>query len=169
VTADWGVLPDRYGDARLIGRAAWARSSWPRTARSAAGWRSRSSPSGFAQDESLRTRFTREALAAARLSTHPHVVTIFDVGEWRERPFIVMECLSGGTLAERAREKQIARRQALAWLEQTSQALDAAHAEGIVHRDVKPATRPCLTSTAPSNSRAKGRPSPPPRSSATPN
>jgi hypothetical protein len=50
----------------------------------------------FAQDESLRTRFTREALAAARLSTHPHVVTIFDVGEWRERPFIVMEYLSGG-------------------------------------------------------------------------
>jgi tetratricopeptide (TPR) repeat protein len=93
----------------------------------------------FARDEGFRRRFRREALAAARLSGHPHVVTIYDVGEWRERPFIVMEYLPGGTLAERARAGIVPREQALAWLEQAAAALDAAHAEGIVHRDVKPA------------------------------
>jgi len=45
----------------------------------------------YARDESLRARFTREALAAARLSGEPGTVTIFDVGEWGGRPFIVME------------------------------------------------------------------------------
>jgi hypothetical protein len=57
----------------------------------------------FASDSQLRDRFKREALTAARLSSHPHVVTIFDVGEWEGRPFIVMEYLPGGTLAERTR------------------------------------------------------------------
>src|SRR6476469_992356 len=45
---------------------------------------------GYANDPALRWRVTREALAAARLSNHAHTVTIFDVGEWRERPYIVM-------------------------------------------------------------------------------
>jgi eukaryotic-like serine/threonine-protein kinase len=93
----------------------------------------------FARDDGLRRRFRREALAAARLSGHPHVVTIYDVGEWRDRPFIVMEYLPGGTLAERARAGRVQPDQALVWLEQAATALDAAHAEGIVHRDVKPA------------------------------
>ena len=93
----------------------------------------------FARDDGLRRRFRREALAAARLSGHPHVVTIYDVGEWRDRPFIVMEYLPGGTLAERARAGRVAHDQALVWLEQAATALDAAHAESIVHRDVKPA------------------------------
>ena len=53
----------------------------------------------FADDESCRRRFKREALAAARLSGHPHVVTIYDVGEWEGRPFIVMQLLSEGTVA----------------------------------------------------------------------
>ena len=58
----------------------------------------------YARDESLRARFTREALAAARLSAEPTAVTIFDVGEWRDRPFIVMEYLGGGSLEERLKE-----------------------------------------------------------------
>jgi eukaryotic-like serine/threonine-protein kinase len=93
----------------------------------------------FARDEGFRRRFRREALTAARLSGHPHVVTIFDVGEWQDRPFIVMEYLPGGSLAERARAGNVPRDQALLWLEEAAAALDSAHAEGIVHRDVKPA------------------------------
>jgi serine/threonine protein kinase len=93
----------------------------------------------FASDENVRARFTNEALTAARLSGHPHIVTIFDVGEWNGRPFIVMEYLPGGTLAERTRRERVQPRQALTWLEQAAGALDAAHREAIVHRDVKPA------------------------------
>jgi eukaryotic-like serine/threonine-protein kinase len=92
----------------------------------------------FADDDALRRRFKREALTAARLSGAPHVVTIFDVGEWEGRPFIVMEHLPGGSLAERARSAPVGHEQALAWLAQAALALDAAHAEGVVHRDIKP-------------------------------
>src|SRR5919201_3451411 len=58
----------------------------------------------YARDEAVRRRFTREALAAARLSGEAHTVTIFDVGEWNDRPFIVMEYLSGGSLDDRVKK-----------------------------------------------------------------
>ena len=93
----------------------------------------------FARDEAVRARFTREALAAARLSGHPHIVTIFDVGEAEGRPFIVMEYLAGGTVAERIHRGRVERRLATRWLAEAAEALDDAHREGIVHRDVKPA------------------------------
>ena len=94
----------------------------------------------YADDEAVRGRFTREARAAARLSQAPSTVTIFDVGEHEGRPYIVMEYLSGGSLAERlAQEGAQPPGRALAWLAQTAAALDAAHANGVVHRDVKPA------------------------------
>jgi serine/threonine-protein kinase len=93
----------------------------------------------FARDEGLRSRFTREALAAARLSSEPGVVTIYDVGEWEGRPFIVMEYLAGGTLGARARSRPVHPEVVVDWLAQIAHALDAAHARGIVHRDVKPA------------------------------
>jgi hypothetical protein len=93
----------------------------------------------YAQDESVRGRFSREALAAARLSGRPHVITIFDVGEWQDRPYIVMEYLGGGSLDDAIREQgAVEPGQAVEWLEQAGAALDAAHAEGVVHRDVKP-------------------------------
>jgi serine/threonine protein kinase len=92
----------------------------------------------YARDESLRARFTREALAAARLSAEPSTITIFDVGEWRGRPFIVMEHLEGGSLEDRLRDGTPSTVQALDWLEQAAAALDAAHRNGVVHRDVKP-------------------------------
>jgi tRNA A-37 threonylcarbamoyl transferase component Bud32 len=93
----------------------------------------------YARDASIRARFKREALAAARLSGEPSTVTIFDVGEWQERPFIVMEHLSGGSLEEHLRRiGSPATGEALSWLEQAAAALDAAHRGGVVHRDVKP-------------------------------
>src|SRR3954466_5058662 len=57
----------------------------------------------YSRDDAIRQRFTREALAAARLSGEPHIVTVFDVGEHAERPFIVMEYLAGGSLQEAIR------------------------------------------------------------------
>src|SRR5207247_10753720 len=92
----------------------------------------------YARDEALRARFKREALAAARLSGEPGTVTIFDVGEWHERPFIVMEFLGGGSLEDRLREGAPPIDDALTWIEQAAAALDAAHPQGVVHRDVKP-------------------------------
>jgi eukaryotic-like serine/threonine-protein kinase len=94
----------------------------------------------YAQDGAVRRRFTREALAAARLSGEPNIVTIFDVGEHNERPYIVMELLGGGSLDDVLGERGAqSPEQVLTWLEQTARALDAAHAKGVVHRDVKPA------------------------------
>jgi serine/threonine-protein kinase len=94
----------------------------------------------YAPDAGIRERFKREGLAAARLSGQPGAVTIFDVGEWEGRPFIVMEHLAGGSLEQRIRQEGAQPPgRALAWLEQAATALDAAHARGIVHRDVKPA------------------------------
>jgi eukaryotic-like serine/threonine-protein kinase len=94
----------------------------------------------YAGDEAIRARFTREALAAARLSNAPSTVTIFDVGEHDDHPYIVMEFLAGGSLADRlARDGAQPIGRSLDWLGQAAGALDAAHASGVVHRDVKPA------------------------------
>jgi eukaryotic-like serine/threonine-protein kinase len=93
----------------------------------------------YASQEDARARFRREALAAARLSAAPNVVTVFDVAEHRGRPLIVMEYLEGGSVYERMRDARIPRETALAWLEQVAVAIDRAHENGVVHRDVKPA------------------------------
>ncbi len=93
----------------------------------------------FAREPESRARFQREALAAARLSGRRNVVTVFDVGEHRGRPLIVMEYLDGGSIFDRLERGQVTREQALEWLTQTATALDHAHSHGIVHRDVKPA------------------------------
>jgi serine/threonine protein kinase len=94
----------------------------------------------FAADVSVRERFTREALAAARFSSEPNMVTIFDVGEHAGRPYIVMEYLSGGSLdTVLRRDGPPPPERAFTWLEQAGRALDVAHREGVVHRDVKPA------------------------------
>jgi tRNA A-37 threonylcarbamoyl transferase component Bud32 len=94
----------------------------------------------YAHDESVRERFTREALSAARLSGEPNTVTIYDVGEHGDRPYIVMEYLGGGSLDDLLRSDGAQRpERVFTWLEEAARALDAAHREGVVHRDVKPA------------------------------
>jgi eukaryotic-like serine/threonine-protein kinase len=94
----------------------------------------------YAQDKSVRERFTREAQAAARLSGEPNTVTIYDVGEHDDRPYIVMEYLSGGSLDDLLQSGGAQRPQRVfGWLEEAARALDVAHREGVVHRDVKPA------------------------------
>jgi eukaryotic-like serine/threonine-protein kinase len=93
----------------------------------------------YADDDGVRQRFTREALAAARLSGSPNTVTIFDVGDWNDRPYIVMELAAGGTLEDRLKAGGAQQpSDVLRWLADAAGALDAAHEAGIVHRDVKP-------------------------------
>ncbi len=95
--------------------------------------------SHLSEDERARLRFEREARAAAGLSTHPHVVTIYDVGEHDGRAFMVMELMRGGTVADRLKAgRAIADETALRWLREAAGALDAAHEAGVVHRDIKP-------------------------------
>ena len=92
----------------------------------------------LARDEDLRRRFVREARLAARLS-HPNVVRIFDVGEDQGRPFIAMEYVEGETLAELlARRGRLPPAEVARLGVQVCAALAAAHAAGLVHRDVKP-------------------------------
>ena len=92
------------------------------------------------EDERARRRFAREARTAAGLSSHPNVVTIYDVGEHEGKSFIVMELVGGGTVGDRLRAgEEIPRHTALRWLGEAASALDAAHDAGVVHRDVKPA------------------------------
>src|SRR5439155_977407 len=94
----------------------------------------------YAADSDAAARFQREARAAARVSDHPHVVTIYDIGEHEGAAFIVMEYFPGGTVADRLRSGEpIPRPTAVRWLDEAASALDHAHRAGIVHRDVKPA------------------------------
>jgi len=94
----------------------------------------------YASDDELHARFLREARTAASLSGEPNVIVIHDVGETRKSlPFIVMELVPGGTVADRLRHGRVPVEQALEWVEQAAAALDRAHERGIVHRDVKPA------------------------------
>jgi len=94
----------------------------------------------LAGDPVMRERFAREAALAGRLGAHPHVVTAHEAGEWQQRPYVVFEYMPGGSLADQLRDNGAPKRaQAMQWLAQAADALDYAHAEKVVHRDVKPA------------------------------
>ena len=140
VRKDMG-LPERYAALRHIASGGMA-SVW--CARDRALGRNvaiKLLAERFADDDDANERFVREARAAARLSGHPNVVMIYDVGETEVdgRAFIVMEFLAGGTVADALRVDSVRRVHAVKWLNEAASALDYAHSRGVLHRDIKPA------------------------------
>ncbi|HVS01795.1 MAG TPA: serine/threonine-protein kinase, partial [Thermoanaerobaculia bacterium] len=95
-------------------------------------------PAAVAQEPARLQRFEREARAVGRLD-HPNLLTIHDVGSHQGAPYLVCELLEGQTLRQRLEAGALPLREALGYGSQIAQGLAAAHEQGVVHRDVKPA------------------------------
>jgi len=92
-------------------------------------------------DDTSRTRIQREAQAMGRLGSHPHIVTVFDLGQQGGQPYMVTELMGGGDvegLIEKAPDHRLPLDQAIRIAQETCRGLEFAHVRGIVHRDLKP-------------------------------
>ena len=92
---------------------------------------------GLAEDESFRDRFLRESELAASID-HPNIVPIYEAGRAEDLLFIAMRYVEGRDLQERLQRGRLEPADAIGIVAQVASALDAAHARGLVHRDVKP-------------------------------
>ena len=94
-------------------------------------------PSDLTADEAARARLRREARSLSRLN-HPNICTVFDFDSDGDRTFIVVELLEGETLAERVARGPLEAREVVRIGCEIAAAIEAAHAEGVIHRDLKP-------------------------------
>src|SRR2546426_9934972 len=89
-------------------------------------------------DTAARRRFQREAQMASPLN-HPHILTVYDAGEFEGRQYLITEFVDGGTLKDWSRSEKRTWRQVVELLVGVADGLAAAHQAGILHRDIKPA------------------------------
>jgi beta-lactam-binding protein with PASTA domain/tRNA A-37 threonylcarbamoyl transferase component Bud32 len=137
--ADVGrVLGARYALVELIGQGGMATIYRARDTKLGRDVAIKILRGEYGSDASFLARFQREAQAAAQLN-HPNVVAVFDYGQDPVGPYIVMELVTGGDLAGALRERgPLPPTVAASIGQQVADAIDAAHARGIVHRDIKP-------------------------------
>ena len=94
-------------------------------------------PPELSRDQQFRSRFIREARTIAALE-HPSIVPVYDYGESYDQPYLVMRYMTGGSLTERLRNGPLSLAETNRILQRIGSALDAAHQNGVIHRDLKP-------------------------------